>query len=198
VLEYGKDMVIWTQREVPAAALQHSDLVFVGYGIVAPEYGWNDYAQVDVHGKTVVVMVGDPGYSTKDPKVFRGNQETYFGRWTYKVEEAARHGASGVLLIHDAGPAGYDWTVVVNDSTGPQLTRATPDGNAAQPAIEGGCRWPRPARCSARRDSTPARPPRRRRGVDSSRAVGAHGRCVGSQHIAALLVPNVVCGVARK
>jgi Zn-dependent M28 family amino/carboxypeptidase len=136
-LEYAKDMVIWTKREVPDASLQHSALVFVGYGIVAPEYQWNDYAQVDVHGKTVVVMVNDPGYGTQDPKVFRGNAETYYGRWTYKLEEAARQGAAGVLLIHDTGAAGYGWNVVVNGRTGPQLETATPDGNAGRAAIEG-------------------------------------------------------------
>jgi Zn-dependent M28 family amino/carboxypeptidase len=136
-LEYAKDMVIWTKREVPEASLRQSELVFVGYGIVAPEYDWNDYSQVDVHGKTVVVMVGDPGYGTKDPKVFRGNAETYYGRWTYKVEEAARQGAAGILLIHDTGAAGYAWTVVVNGRTGPQLAMATPDGNAGRAAIEG-------------------------------------------------------------
>jgi Zn-dependent M28 family amino/carboxypeptidase len=136
-LEYARDMVIWTQREVPEAALHQSELVFLGYGIVAPEYSWNDYAQVDVRGKTVVVMVDDPGYGTKDPSVFRGNAETNYGRWTYKVEEAARHGAAGVLLIHDPGAAGYAWSVVVNDRTGPQLAPATPDGNAGRAAIEG-------------------------------------------------------------
>ncbi len=105
-LEYAKDMVIWTRREAPEAVLQRSGLTFVGYGIVAPEYQWNDYARLDVHGRTVVVMVGDPGYGSRDPKVFRGNAETYYGRWAYKVEEAARQGAAGVLLIHDTGGGG--------------------------------------------------------------------------------------------
>src|SRR5258708_15718335 len=85
-LEYAKDMVIWTRREASESALQRSDLTFVGYGIVAPEYQWNDYARVDVHRKTVVVMVGDPGSGSRDPKVFRGNPETYYRRVTYKVE----------------------------------------------------------------------------------------------------------------
>jgi len=136
-LEYAKDMVIWSEREVPEASLQHSELVFVGYGIVAPEYEWNDYAQVDVHGKTVVVMVNDPGYGSKDPKVFRGNAETYYGRWTYKLEEAARQGAAGVLLIHDTGAAGYAWNVVVNGTSGPQFEAAVPDGGTRRMAIEG-------------------------------------------------------------
>jgi Zn-dependent M28 family amino/carboxypeptidase len=136
-LVYAKDMVIWTKRAMPEASLQRSELVFAGYGIVAPEYEWNDYAQIDVHGKTVVVMVNDPGYGSKDPRVFKGNAETYYGRWTYKLEEAARQGAAGVLLIHDAGAAGYGWNVVVNGRTGPQLALAAPDGNAGGPAIEG-------------------------------------------------------------
>ncbi|HWJ34451.1 MAG TPA: M28 family metallopeptidase [Steroidobacteraceae bacterium] len=136
-LEYTKDMVIWTKREVPEVSLHRSELVFVGYGIVAPEYEWNDYAQVDVHGKTVVVIVNDPGYATHDPTVFKGNAETHYGRWTYKVEEAARQGAAGVLMIHDTGAAGYAWNVVVNGRTGPQLETATPDGNAGRAAIEG-------------------------------------------------------------
>lgn len=136
-LEYGTNMVTWTKREVPEASLQQSELVFVGYGIVAPEYAWNDYAQIDVHGKTVIVMVNDPGYGSKDPKVFKGSAETHFGRWNYKVEEAARQGAAGVLLIHDPAAAGYPWSVVVNSRVGPQLEAATTDGNARRAAIEG-------------------------------------------------------------
>ncbi len=136
-LTYAKDMVIWTKRVGPGAGIQHSELVFVGYGIVAPEYQWDDYAGIDVHGKTVVVLVNDPGYGSKDPRVFRGNAETYYGRWTYKLEEAARHGAAGVLLIHDTAAAGYGWSVVVNGRTGPQLELASPDDGAESPAIEG-------------------------------------------------------------
>jgi Zn-dependent M28 family amino/carboxypeptidase len=136
-LVYAKDMVIWTRHAVPEESLRHSELVFVGYGIVAPEYAWNDYAQTDVHGKTVVVMVNDPGYGSKDPKVFKGNAETYYGRWTYKLEEAARQGAAGVLLIHDSAAAGYAWNAVVNGRTGPQLDLATPDNDAGRAAIEG-------------------------------------------------------------
>ena len=136
-LEYGKDMVVWSRLELPEVRLRDSGLVFVGYGIVAPEYQWNDYAGIDVHGKTVVVLVNDPGYGTQDPKVFRGNTETYYGRWTYKLEEAVRQGAAGVLVIHDTGAAGYGWNVVVNDSTGPKLDLATLDSNVQRPTIEG-------------------------------------------------------------
>ena len=137
-LAYGKDMVIWSKLGLPQAELRRSELVFVGFGIVAPEYAWNDYAGVDVHGKTVVVLVNDPGYGTKDPKVFRGGTMTYYGRWAYKIEEAARQGAAGVLLIHDAAATGYGWNVVQNTWTGPQLALVSADGTAARrAAIEG-------------------------------------------------------------
>lgn len=136
-LAYGTDMVIWSKRVVPQALLQDSALVFVGYGIVAPEYHWNDYAQVDVRGKTVLILVNDPGFGSKDPRVFKGNAETRYGRWAYKVEEATRHGAAGVLLIHDADAAGYGWNVVVNDRSGPQLERITADDGAGRALIEG-------------------------------------------------------------
>jgi Zn-dependent M28 family amino/carboxypeptidase len=136
-LAYKKDMVIWTKRMATQAQITHSDLVFVGYGIVAPEYTWNDYADIDVRGKTVVVMVADPGSTGGDAKLFKGRTMTYYGRWTYKLEEAARHGASGVLLIHDAGAASFDWDVVLKSWTGPQFALATPDGNAGRAAIEG-------------------------------------------------------------
>ena len=136
-LAYGKDMVIWSTRGTPQAELRRSELVFVGYGIVAPEYAWNDYADIDVHGKTVVVLVNDPGYGTKDPKVFRGGTMTYYGRWAYKVEEAARQGAAGVLLIHDSDAAGYAWSVVQATWMGAQLALSTADGDAGRAAIEG-------------------------------------------------------------
>jgi Zn-dependent M28 family amino/carboxypeptidase len=136
-LEYAKDMVVWSRREASDAVLERSGLVFVGYGIVAPEYQWNDYALVDVHGRTVVVMVGDPGYGSGDPKVFRGNAQTYYGRWTYKVEEAARQGAAGVLLIHDTVAAGCTWSAVVNGLTGLYLATPPAAGGPAHPVIEG-------------------------------------------------------------
>jgi Zn-dependent M28 family amino/carboxypeptidase len=136
-LAYGKDMVIWSKRALPQAELKRSELVFVGYGIVAPEYAWNDYADTDVHGKTVVVLVNDPGYGTKDPKVFKGGAMTYYGRWVYKVEQAARQGAAGVLLVHDSDALGFGWNVIQSTWTGAQLELAAADGNAAAPAIEG-------------------------------------------------------------
>ncbi len=135
-LAYRKDMVIWSKRGLPQAELRHSELVFVGYGIVAPEYAWNDYADIDVHGKTVIVLIGDPGYATKDPRVFRGGSATYYGRWAYKIEEAARQGAAGVLLVHDTDAAGYGWSVVQSTWTGAQLGLATAS-DAERAAIEG-------------------------------------------------------------
>jgi Zn-dependent M28 family amino/carboxypeptidase len=135
-LHYRKDMLIWTKRELPAAQLAGSDLVFVGYGIVAPEYQWNDYAHLDVHGKTVLVLVGDPGYRSKDPALFKGAAMSAYGRWAYKVEEAARQGAAGVLLIHDPAAMGYGWNAVENTWSGPQLELASSD-NAARASIEG-------------------------------------------------------------
>jgi Zn-dependent M28 family amino/carboxypeptidase len=136
-LRYGAEMVVWTKRAVPTAQLEHSGLVFVGYGIVAPEYRWNDYAHIDVHGKTVLVLANDPGYGSKDPGVFKGNAMSSYGRWAYKFEEAARQGAAGVLLIHDAAAVGYGWNVVASSWTGPQLELAAADDNAGRAAIEG-------------------------------------------------------------
>ncbi len=135
-IAYGKGMLIWSKRGLPQAELRQSEMVFVGFGIVAPEYAWDDYADTDVHGKTVLVLANDPGYATKDPKVFKGGAMTYFGRWAYKIEEAARQGAAGVLLIHDADALGFDWDVVQNSWGGAQLELAA-DANTTHPAIEG-------------------------------------------------------------
>ncbi|MEJ2385639.1 MAG: M28 family peptidase, partial [Xanthomonadales bacterium] len=115
-LAYGPDQVIWTRRQVPEAVLKDSDLVFVGYGINAPERGWNDYEGIDVTGKTVVMLVNDPGFATQDPELFNGNAMTYYGRWAYKFEEAARRGAIAALVIHETEAAGYSWEVA---SSGP-------------------------------------------------------------------------------
>jgi Zn-dependent M28 family amino/carboxypeptidase len=133
----GKDVVLWSKRAAAQTQLTGSDLVFVGYGIVAPEYAWNDYAGADVRGKTVVALINDPGYGSKDPKVFKGGAMSYYGRWTYKIEEATRQGASAVLLIHDTQAAGYGWSVVQNAWSGPQFERATADGGAGRAALEG-------------------------------------------------------------
>jgi Zn-dependent M28 family amino/carboxypeptidase len=132
---YGTDIVVTTPLPQATVSLKESALVFAGYGIVAPEYQWNDYAGLDVHGKTVVVLVNDPGYATGDPALFHGKAMTYYGRWTYKYEEAARQGAAGVLIVHDPGPAGYPWEVVRNSWTGP--ADELPPGSAYQPQIHG-------------------------------------------------------------
>jgi Zn-dependent M28 family amino/carboxypeptidase len=136
-LAYGKDMVIWTKRVAPEVTLADSPLVFVGHGVVAPEAGWNDYAGVDMRGKTAVILINDPGFATGDEKLFRGRAMTYYGRWTYKFEEAARQGAAAAIIIHDDEPAAYPWDTVQNSWMGPQLDTASPDGNAGRIAIEG-------------------------------------------------------------
>jgi Zn-dependent M28 family amino/carboxypeptidase len=136
-LAYGKDMVIWTKRVAPEIALADSPLVFVGHGVVAPEAGWNDYAGVDMRGKTAVILINDPGFATGDEKLFRGRAMTYYGRWTYKFEEAARQGAAAAIIIHDDEPAAYPWDTVQNSWMGPQLDTASPDGNAGRIAVEG-------------------------------------------------------------
>jgi Zn-dependent M28 family amino/carboxypeptidase len=136
-LVFGKDMVIWTKRAVPEISVAHSDMIFVGYGIVAPEYSWNDYANLDVHGKTVVVLANDPGYASKDPTVFKGNAMTEYGRDAYKAEEAARQGAQGVLLIHDAAVTGYGWNALQATWSGAQFELQAADANAGRAAIEG-------------------------------------------------------------
>ncbi|HTY48111.1 MAG TPA: M28 family peptidase [Steroidobacteraceae bacterium] len=132
-LVYGRDIIVTSPRPQARVSLMDSPLVFAGYGIVAPEYGWNDYAGLDVRGRTVVVLVNDPG--SADPALFQGRNMTYYGRWTYKYEEAARQGAAGVLIVHDTAPAGYPWEVVRNSFSGAQ-EKLLPDGSY-QPAVEG-------------------------------------------------------------
>lgn len=109
-----KDFVIWTQRTDSVVSVQDAEVVFAGFGIVAPEYGWNDYKNLDVKGKIVVVLVNDPGFGTEDASLFKGNTMTYYGRWTYKYEEAARQGALGCLIVHNTIPAGYGFNVIQN------------------------------------------------------------------------------------
>ncbi|MGM0525536.1 MAG: M28 family metallopeptidase [Pseudomonadota bacterium] len=115
-MDYRTDMMAWSMQVTEEVDLSQSEMVFVGYGIVAPEYDWNDYEGIDVEGKTVVMFVNDPGYATQDPELFNGNAMTYYGRWTYKYEEAARQGAAGVLIIHETDAAGYGWGVVAGGS----------------------------------------------------------------------------------
>ncbi len=138
----GDETVVWTRRLVPEASIADSELVFVGYGIVAPEYGWNDYAGLDMKGKTAVILVNDPGYASGDAQLFTGKAMTYYGRWTYKYEEAARQGAAGAIVIHDTAPASYGWEVVRSGWTGPQLDKWSEDGNVGRTAIEGWVTYP--------------------------------------------------------
>jgi Zn-dependent M28 family amino/carboxypeptidase len=119
-LKMGSDMVIGTTNGQPEVKIDASPLVFVGYGVNAPEQHWNDYAGLDVKGKTVVILVNDPGFHANDPKLFEGKRMTYYGRWTYKYEEAARQGAAAALIIHDTPGASYGWDVVKNSWSGAQ------------------------------------------------------------------------------
>lgn len=115
-LAYRDDMFAWTTRVTENISVTDSEMVFVGYGIVAPEYNWNDYEGLDVAGKTVVMFVNDPGFATQNPELFNGNAMTYYGRWTYKFEEAARQGAAMALIIHETDAASYGWGVVAHGS----------------------------------------------------------------------------------
>ena len=135
-LQHAFDFVAVTERVVEEIALDRSELVFVGYGIVAPEFEWNDYEGLDVAGRTVVVLVNDPGYATGDEALFNGRSMTYYGRWTYKYEEAARQGADGVLIVHQTGPAGYPWAVVEAGWSGPQFMLAE-TGDAPLASVQG-------------------------------------------------------------
>jgi Zn-dependent M28 family amino/carboxypeptidase len=119
-LAFGTDMVIGTRTGQPEIRIDNSELVFVGYGVDAPEQNWNDYAGQDWKGKTVVMFVNDPGFHSNDARLFDGKRMTYYGRWTYKFEEAARKGAAAALIVHDTAGASYGWDVVKNSWGGAQ------------------------------------------------------------------------------
>jgi len=136
-LAYSTQMMVFTQRQQTQIDIDNSDMVFVGYGINAPERHWNDYADLDVRGKTVVILVNDPGFATQDPALFNGNAMTYYGRWDYKYEEAARQGAAAALIIHDTAPAAYPWEVVSNSWSGPQIHLQAEDKGASKLKVEG-------------------------------------------------------------
>jgi Zn-dependent M28 family amino/carboxypeptidase len=141
-LKWKDDVVAWTKHVAPSAEIKDSDLVFVGYGVVAPEFDWDDYKGVDVTGKTLVMLINDPAVPDPvnadelDPKVFGGKAMTYYGRWTYKYEIGQQKGAAGVLIVHETGPAGYGFNVV-QGKTGEQFDLITPDKNMTRPSIEG-------------------------------------------------------------
>ncbi|WP_089780364.1 M28 family metallopeptidase [Chitinophaga sp. YR573] len=134
-LPYLDEYVIATRRVQEKVTISNSEVVFAGFGIVAPEYNWNDYEGLDVKGKTVIVMVNDPGFY--DAALFKGKTMTYYGRWTYKFEEAARQGATGIIIIHDMGPASYGWSVVRSGWSKPRLDLQTPNDNMSRAAMEG-------------------------------------------------------------
>ena len=133
---FEDDFVGVTLRVQDEVTVEDSDMIFVGYGIVAPEYHWNDYEGIDVKDKTVVMLVNDPGFTTENPDLFNGKAMTYYGRWTYKYEEAARQGAACAIIIHETAPAAYGWGVVRNGWTGPNFSLVTEDGNASRCAVE--------------------------------------------------------------
>jgi Zn-dependent M28 family amino/carboxypeptidase len=141
-LAWRDDYVAWTKRVAERVALDASDLVFVGYGVQAPEFQWDDYKGVDLRGKTMVVLVGDPPVPDParpgelDPKTFGGKAMTYYGRWTYKYEMGAKLGAAGVLIVHQTEPAGYPFAIVQGKTT-EQLDLETADGNQGRAAVEG-------------------------------------------------------------
>lgn len=125
-LAFGSDVVFQTLREDPEVDVADSELVFVGFGVNAPELGWNDYEGIDVVGKTVLVLVNDPGFETADENLFRGPAMTYYGRWTYKYEEALRQGAAAALVVHDDVGAAYGWDVVQNSFGGAEFDLPQP------------------------------------------------------------------------
>lgn len=136
-LKLADEFVATSSHLAESVELKNAELIFAGYGIVAPEYNWNDYEGIDVKGKIVIVMVNDPGYATKDTNLFTGYAMTYYGRWTYKYEEAARQGAAGIFIIHETGAAGYPWGVVKNSWTGPQYYLVSDDKNLSKCKMEG-------------------------------------------------------------
>jgi Zn-dependent M28 family amino/carboxypeptidase len=135
---YRTDYIGASYRAQPRVSVENSEIVFVGYGINAPERGWNDYEGVDVRGKTVVILVNDPDWQSEGlTGTFGGRAMTYYGRWTYKFEEAARQGAAAALIVHDTAPASYGWMTVENSWSGPQPYMQTPNDGADQTAMNG-------------------------------------------------------------
>ncbi len=147
-LEPKKDIAAWTIRPVPEINVHDSEVVFVGYGVVAPEYGWDDYKGVDVRGKTIVMLVNDPAVpdpknpTQLDPSMFKGKSMTYYGRWTYKYEIASEKGAAAAVIIHETGPAGYPFEVVVGSNTRENFDIQTPDRNAHRVAVQSWIPYP--------------------------------------------------------
>jgi Zn-dependent M28 family amino/carboxypeptidase len=128
ILSFFEEYGFWTQKTDPVISIDNADLVFAGYGVVAPEYNWNDYEGIDVKGKVVMVMVNDPGFWIGDSTLFKGKEMTYYGRWTYKFEEAARQGAKGCLVIHNTQAASYQWSVAQNNFNQSRLNLPVAEG----------------------------------------------------------------------
>jgi Zn-dependent M28 family amino/carboxypeptidase len=119
-MQYRQNIVLGSRHDNQQVSIKDAPLVFVGYGINAPEYDWNDYQDIDMQGKIAIILVNDPGFAHPNDKKFNGNAMTYYGRWSYKFEEASRQGALGAIIIHDTKPASYPWSVVENSWTGAQ------------------------------------------------------------------------------
>jgi Zn-dependent M28 family amino/carboxypeptidase len=134
---FRADTIVFSPQGKPETDVKDSDIVFAGYGVVAPEYQWNDYAGLDVKGKTVVVLINDPGWGNHDATLFKGDAMTYYGRWTYKLEEAARHGAAACLIVHETAGAAYPWEVVVNSWSGPQFYLPASEDSDARVQVAG-------------------------------------------------------------
>jgi Zn-dependent M28 family amino/carboxypeptidase len=141
-LKWSDEVVAWTKHVAAGASINKSDVVFAGYGVEAPEYNWNDFKDVDVKGKTIIVLVNDPAVpdpnnpARLDPNTFKGDAMTYYGRWTYKFEEGARKGAAAILVVHETGPAGYPFKVV-QGNLNEKFDLVTPDKNMSRANIEG-------------------------------------------------------------
>jgi len=134
---YATQFSAWTRRLDPTVDIQNAPLVFVGYGIHAPELGWNDYEGVDMRGKIAVILINDPDFETGDDRGFGGRAMTYYGRWTYKFEEAGRQGAAGAIIIHETAPAAYPWAVVQSSTGSARWDVVRADRGASRAGFEG-------------------------------------------------------------
>ncbi|MGQ0531888.1 MAG: M28 family metallopeptidase [Caulobacteraceae bacterium] len=134
---YATQFSAWTRRLDPAVDIQNAPLVFVGYGINAPELGWNDYEGVDMRGKIAVILINDPDFETGDDRGFGGRAMTYYGRWTYKFEEAGRQGAAGAIIIHETAPAAYPWAVIQSSTGSARWDIVREDRGASRAGFEG-------------------------------------------------------------
>ena len=136
-IKADEDYCAWSPTTKPSIKVDKAELIFAGFGINAPEYSWDDFEDMDVKGKIIVVLVNDPGFYTGDSSLFKGNTMTYYGRWRYKFEEAERQGAIGCLIVHEDAPAGYPWAVAGNKNNSPQLYLNSPELESKQCLING-------------------------------------------------------------